>query len=81
MSASAMPWDSGKMVASVLWCSGSIECFEEGVGERYVRLGFEVFPVPCSRLLSSATVHVSDAISVIEATFLVNERIERNKSF
>ncbi len=58
MSALAMPWDSGKMLASVLWCSGSSECLGEGLRDMYAGSGLEVFSMPCSRFLSSATVDV-----------------------
>lgn len=60
MSALAMPWDSGKMVASVLWCSGFIECLGEAQCDRGVKSGLKDCSMPCSRLLSSATSEVSE---------------------
>lgn len=59
MSALAMPWDSGKTAASVLWCSGFIECLGESC-DRGVELGLKDCSMLCSRLLSSAAVEVSD---------------------
>lgn len=47
-------------MASVLLCSGFIECLGEGLRDGYVELGSRVFSMPCSMPLSSAMVEVAE---------------------